>query len=266
MAAVSMASLAFYLIGKTQQHMQVRNMKREAAIPETAPPEAPKRPLWAPEENSVTQYIIPVGDIVPLSMPNDGVLLLGDFLRTGDEEAPNWHVEPSLVAAAVSGGVVYAAPPVVAASPIRPVYPSAGPSFAPAMSPTGRPMPPPPPMGPADQAPVRLAVPAGLRPSMPPPPPAFTPGQPAFAPAPPAFMPLQPPPPPPPASTTPPPPPPPPPASSPPPPPPPPPGPSPAPAMNAPAPVAAGPVPGSPGGGPPPPPPLPRRRPQQPRA
>jgi hypothetical protein len=260
MVAVSVASLAFYVIGKTQQHMLVRELKRQDAVPEKAPPEAPKRPLWAPEENSVTQYIIPIGDIAPLSMPNDGVLLLGDFLRTGDEEAPNWHVEPSLVAAAVSGGVVYAAPAVVTASPLRPVDPPAGPSFAPAMTPTGRPMPPPPPMRAPDPAPVRLAVPAAARSSMPPPPPGFTPFQ---SPPPPSAAATSPPPPPPASATSPPPPPPPPPHGSPPPPPPPaglPMAPAMAAPLAAPAPIAAGSVPGSPGGGPPPPPPLPRRR------
>ena len=78
MAAVSVASLAFYLIGKTQQHMLVRNLKREGHVPDKAAPAAVKRPDWAPAENSVTQYIIPVGDIAPISRPNDGVLLLGD--------------------------------------------------------------------------------------------------------------------------------------------------------------------------------------------
>ncbi len=247
MAAVSIASVAFYAIGKTQQHMHVRHLKREAAVPQEAPPEPPKRPLWAPEENKVTQYIIPVGDIAPLAMPNDGVLLLGDFLRTGDEEAPNWHVEPSLVAAAVSGGVVYAAPPVAPhASPVLAAIPSPVPGFTPAMTLSGPPMPPPPPMGAPDPSPVRLAVPTAVRPSMPPPPPRFTP-----PPPPPAST----APPPPPASTAPPPPPH---ASA--PPPPPPMGAPITPPAAVPPPVSTVPAPGSPGGGPPPPPPLPRRR------
>jgi hypothetical protein len=257
MAAVSVASLAFYLIGKTQQHMLVRNLKREGIVPDKVVAVETKRPNWAPEENSVTQYIIPVGDIAPISRPNDGVLLLGDFLRTGDEEAPTWHVESSLVAAAVTGGTVRSVSAAATPAPVRYGDPPAGPSFPPAMTPTGRPMPPPPP-GVNDEAPVRIAVPAAMRSGMPPPPPPPMAAPPAAAPAlaatPTAATPMAAPPMAAPPMSAP--------AMA-------PglpaPGPTPA-AAPVPAPIAVIPGPGSPGGGPPPPPPLPRRRSQTPSA
>jgi hypothetical protein len=229
MAAVSVASMVFLLIGEIQQHIALRRTKDSDVLhhPIAAAYNAPKRPNWAPAETSVTQYIIPVGDIAPLAKPNDGVLLLGDFLRTGDEEAPSWHVEPSLVAAAVSGAG-YTLPPSVAAAPTRPAVPSSSssssPSFAPNMSPTGRTIPPPPPMA-APDPPVRMAVPVAMQ--APPPPPSTG----LAAPPMPSAMP-------------------------------PPPMPSPLPSGPAPqsAPLSAVPV----AVGPPPPPPLPRRRPQNP--
>jgi hypothetical protein len=171
MAAVSVASLVFLLIGEIHQHVVVGRTKHSEAVHHpNLVQDAPKRPNWAPAENTVTQYIIPVGDIAPLTTPNDGVLLLGDFLRTGDEEAPTWHVEPSLVAAAVAG-TGSAPPPAVAAAPTRLAAASAAPSFAPTMSPTGRPIPPPPPMA-APDPPVRIAVPVAMHAPPPPPPPS----------------------------------------------------------------------------------------------
>lgn len=150
--AIAVGALVFFVIGEVHHRRVLAGMKVHG-VTAAAPPPSPKGPKWAPQESTVTQHIIPVGDIVPLSTPNDGVLLLGDFLRTGDEDTAAWHVEPSLVAAAVSGAAVVPAPtPAPAPRPVDAMHAA-----------TVRDIPPPPPPGRhSSPGPLPMAVPQNV--------------------------------------------------------------------------------------------------------